>query len=252
MFDLIVQGQAGRPLRETTIGSRIVSIVVHVAIVTAVFVVPLLRVTHVMPPIPNMLAFVTSVPAPPPPPPPAPAPAASRPAVKPASTKPAEPVNPNAAPVQAPSEIAPETAPVADQGVVGGVDGGIEGGVAGGIVGGLPAAVAPPPPPPPPPARRGPVRIGGKISAPALVKRVEPEYPDFAARARLAGLVILEATVDASGHVDSVKVLRSAHQVLDRLAIDALEQWEYSPLVLDGVKTPFVLTVTFNFSVARQ
>jgi len=250
MFDLIVEGQTGRPLRKTTIGSRIVSIVVHAAIVTAVFVAPILRVTHVVPPVPNVLAFAASVPAPPPPPPPppAPAPAAPRPAVKPASTEPAEPVNLNAAPVRAPSEIAPETASVADKGVLGGVEGGVAGGVAGGIVGGLPSAVAPPPPP----ARRAPARIGGKIAAPALVKRVEPEYPDFAARARLSGLVILEATVDTSGHVETVKVLRSAHQVLDRLAIDALKQWEYSPLILDGVRTPFVLTVTFNFSVAPQ
>ena len=38
----------------------------------------------------------------------------------------------------------------------------------------------------------------------------------------------------------------------DRAATEALRQWQYSPLVLNGIKTPFVLTVTFNFSVAHK
>jgi len=61
--------------------------------------------------------------------------------------------------------------------------------------------------------------------------------------------VILEATVGTDGCVESVRVLRSRHPFLDRAAVDALKQWQYSPLVLNGIATPFVLTVTFNFSV---
>ena len=128
----------------------------------------------------------------------------------------------------------------------GGVEGGIEGGVAGGIVGGLPAA--PPPLPPPPPQK--PIRIGGQVTAPALIHRVEPKYPDFAAQAQIEGLVILEATVDVEGHVQSVEILRS-HGLLDQAAIDAVKQWQYSPLVLNGKPFPFILTVTVRFSVQR-
>jgi len=96
------------------------------------------------------------------------------------------------------------------------------------------------------------VRIGGQITAPALLKRVEPEYPDIAAAAQLTGIVILEATVGPDGCVESVRVLRSRNAFLDKAAGDALRQWQYSPLVLNGIRTPFVLTVTFNFSVARN
>ena len=66
--------------------------------------------------------------------------------------------------------------------------------------------------------------------------------------AQLSGLVILEATVNVEGCVESVKVLRSRHLLLDKAAKDALMQWRYSPLVLNRIPTPFVLTVTFNFS----
>ena len=135
-------------------------------------------------------------------------------------------------------------------GVPGGVEGGIEGGVLGGIVGGIVGAAAPPPPPPPP-VVQAPVRTGGQIKTPALLHRVEPVYPDLAAAAHVTGMVILEAVVDSTGCVETVKVLRSVHSLLDREAVAALKQWKYTPLVLNGLPTPFVLTVTFNFSVVR-
>ena len=34
-------------------------------------------------------------------------------------------------------------------------------------------------------------------------------------------------------------------------SIDALKQWQYSPLVLNDVATSFILTVTFTFSVVH-
>jgi protein TonB len=168
------------------------------------------------------------------------------------------PQNPLAAPIEAPAEIAPEISRVATTGVEGGVEGGLEGGiaggVAGGIVGGIPGGVVPPPPPPPPPAPepRAPVRVGGQITTPALVKRVEPTYPEIASSAQLTGIVILEATVGTDGCVEAVKVLRSRHPFLDRASVEALRQWQYSPLMLNGIKTPFVVTVTFNFSVTTR
>jgi periplasmic protein TonB len=118
-------------------------------------------------------------------------------------------------------------------------------------VGGLVAAPPPPPPPPAPPAVvKGPVRIGGDVQAPALVKRVEPAYPDVAVAAKITGIVILEATVAVDGSVEQVRVLRSV-KFLDQAAIEAVKQWKYSPLMLNGIPTPFVLTVTLSFSMKQ-
>ena len=116
--------------------------------------------------------------------------------------------------------------------MAGGVEGGVVGGVLGGIVGGI---ISPVPPPPPPPAPVVPVRIGGQIKTPALVHRVEPVYSEVAAAAHLAGTVILEAVVGTDGRVESVKVLRSRHALLDNAAVAALKQWRYTPLVLNGI-----------------
>jgi protein TonB len=221
-------------------------------VATCVLVLPLLYATDSLPRVPVMMAYVAALPATPPPPPPPPPPTRRTESARPTPT--ATSGNPAAAPIDAPAEIKPESvAPAEGGGQPGGVEGGIEGGVAGGIVGGLLAEAAPPPPPPPPPAAppRQPVRIGGQVIAPALVHRVEPEYPAIAVQAQMEGLVILEATVDIDGRVTEVKVLRS-RKFLDKAAIEAVQQWRYAPLMLNGVPTPFVLVVTMNFALQQQ
>jgi periplasmic protein TonB len=229
MFDLITDTRE-RPLRERSLPSKIVAVVV---------VIPLLLATNELPTVPTIMAFVSPAPAAPPPPP-APPPPAPPPAAVRAQTQPISATGQFAAPVEAPSDIQPEHGSPREiessAGVLGGVEGGVPGGVVGGIVGGI-VSPAPPPPPPPPatPVASAPVRIGGQITAPALLHRVEPTYPDVAAMAQLSGLVILEATVNTDGCVDSVKVLRSRHPLLDKAARDALMQWRYSPLVLNGI-----------------
>lgn len=222
------------------------SILAHAAILAAAVLVPLWYFTPMVPTPSALVAFVAAPPAPSPPPPPAPTREARH-----ETPKPTPATGRIAAPVEAPSRIEPEKPAertTATAGVLGGIEGGVPGGVSGGIVGGLGSSALPPPPPPPAPA---PVRVGGEIKAPALIARVDPEYPALAQAAHLEGLVILEATVDTSGHVESVKVLRSAG-LLDRAAIDAVKQWQYSPLRLNGRPTPFVLTVTVDFHLGNR
>jgi protein TonB len=241
MFDLI-SGDAHRTLAHQDPRVLLIAGITQTAIGALLVAVPLFYVTNSLPPAPVMMAFVaTAPPAPPPPPPAAPAPAARTTAPRTEST-----AGRFAAPIEAPREIRPETgtAGVAG-GVPGGVEGGIPGGVIGGVVGGLPAPLPPPPPPPAPP--RAPVRVGGSIQAPILLHRIEPVYPPSALAAKIGGVVILEAVVDESGRVTSVKTLRS-HPLLERASIEAVRQWRYSPLILSGEPQSFVLTVTLTFT----
>jgi TonB family protein len=90
------------------------------------------------------------------------------------------------------------------------------------------------------------VRIGGQLQAPALLKRVEPIYPAIAQMASIDGIVILDAIVDEHGRVQSLKVLRG-HPLLAKAATDAVQQWAYEPLKLNGTPTAFELTVSLWF-----
>ena len=148
------------------------------------------------------------------------------------------------APAEIPTGIQPESR--TDLGGEGGVVGGVEGGLPGGIVGGVPGGIVLEEAPPPPPKR--PVRIGGSIQQPALINRVAPVYPLIAVSAKVTGTVILEATVNEAGEVTSVVVVRSV-PLLDRAAVDAIRQWRYAPLLMNGEPSPFILTVTLTFSL---
>lgn len=243
MFDLVTGKVRHLPSHATL--PIMLSTTAQAVLLTVALVVPALFVTEQIPEIPTMMAFV----APPPPPPAPPPPPMQRPTPpKPvAQAQPVPPTSDLVAPVEVPKEIEPEPArgeSFDDEGVPGGVEGGVPDGVIGGVVGGLPE---PPPPLPPPAPARGPVRIGGQIQAPTLMHRVEPFYPPTAVDARLQGIVILEAIVDRDGTVAEVKVLRSANTLLDREALIAVRQWRYSPLVLNGQRERFVLTVTLSF-----
>ena len=242
MFDTVT-GEVKHLPRHATL-PILMSSMAQAAAVGAFIVIPLMLVTDTIPEIPSMMAFVAAPPPPPPPPPP-PAPA-PKPVVQTAT-----PMNAAAAPIEPPTTIAPErpSDEGLDIGAPGGVEGGIPGGVVGGVLGGLPEA--PPPPPPPPAVAKGPVRIGGQIQTPALITRVEPAYPPIAVSAHLEGIVILEAIVSREGTVEEVKVLRSVHPLLDREAVTAVKQWRYSPLVLNGIKERFVLTVTLSFHLQQ-
>jgi protein TonB len=111
-------------------------------------------------------------------------------------------------------------------------------------VGGLPSAPAPV-------AERRIVRIGGQLVSPRLVKRVAPEYPPLAVQARVVGEVVLEALVDEAGRVASVKLV-SGPALLSEAAEEAVRQWRYQPLLLNGVPTAFILDVHLNFNLLRS
>lgn len=253
MFDTIVNPSSGVPRQRWT--TTVLSAVAHVTVII-VLVLSTLYATDVLPEPRDPMAFFIAAPMPsPPPPPPAvaePEPRRVKPVITKAATSRTAPViakAPIAAPIEAPSSITPETGleggeftPAA---IDPGFENGIPGGIAGGIVGGFVTA-----PPPPPPAPVVPVRIGGAISTPRLLYRVEPEYPIIAVSAQIEGMVILEATVDEAGAVTDTRVLRS-HGVLDQAAVNAVEQWRYEPLRLNGTAQPFILTVTVSFSLAR-
>jgi protein TonB len=83
---------------------------------------------------------------------------------------------------------------------------------------------------------------------PRRIRDIVPIYPAMARTARVQGVVILEAVIDASGRVESARVLRSI-PVLDQAALDAVRQWRFDPARLNNQPVPVVMTVTVNFSL---
>jgi TonB family protein len=96
-------------------------------------------------------------------------------------------------------------------------------------------------------AMKAAVRPGGRIMAPKKIKDVPPVYPALAQTARVSGPVTIEATIDTEGKVVDAKVVKSI-PLLDQAALDAVQQWEYLPTMLNGTPVPVTITVTVNFT----
>jgi TonB family protein len=93
-----------------------------------------------------------------------------------------------------------------------------------------------------------PVAVGGSVTSPRLIRRVEPAYPPQLRAARLRGRVTLKAVIDASGDVRNVEVLASQNASFSKAAIDAVRQWKYDPAMRAGCTVPVALTVGLEFN----
>jgi len=162
------------------------------------------------------------------------------------AVKASETVSPNAAPVVAPAGVRDETGheddPAPTRGAVTGVESAPPSAIDGLGIG----DIASPPPPPPQPAP--PMHLHSGMKAPVKTLDVAPVYPTIARNARVQGVVILEAVLDVQGRVQSVRVLRSI-PLLDQAAVEAVQQWRFTPALLNGVAVPVVMTVTVNFTL---
>jgi len=60
----------------------------------------------------------------------------------------------------------------------------------------------------------------------AVKSKVAPIYPDLARRMKIEGVVVVEATVEASGQVSAAKTV-SGNLILAPAAEDAVKQWRF-------------------------
>jgi TonB family protein len=96
-----------------------------------------------------------------------------------------------------------------------------------------------------------PVRVGGNIKPPTKVLHVAPRYPDSMRDAGVEGTVPLEARIDRSGNVVSLRVLSAqVHPDLARAAMEAVQQWRFTPTLLNGQPVEIVMTVSIEFDLA--
>jgi TonB family protein len=93
----------------------------------------------------------------------------------------------------------------------------------------------------------GVYRTGNGVSAPALVRKVEPEYSEEARKAKYQGTVLLYIQVDPSGKAINIRVLHALGLGLDAKAIQAVKKWKFRPAFKDGKPVTCEAQVEVNF-----
>ena len=98
---------------------------------------------------------------------------------------------------------------------------------------------------------------GAAASAPAgptteavLTKGAAPRYPSAAVRARQKGWVVVSFMVDKDGKTSDIKVVDAEpRRIFDRAAIDAVEQYQFTPALKNGVPVTSVRQQRIEFAL---
>ena len=93
----------------------------------------------------------------------------------------------------------------------------------------------------------GVFKVGGGVTAPSLLYKVEPEYSEEARKAKYQGIVVLYVEVDPNGRAVNPKVVRSLGLGLDEKAIEAVRKWKFRPGYKDGKPVTVAATIEVNF-----
>lgn len=100
---------------------------------------------------------------------------------------------------------------------------------------------------PPAAEPEGPIRVGGDVKPPEKVSAPSPQYTEIARKARIQGVVIVEAIIDKEGNVTNVKILKGLPMGLDSAASDAVSKWKFRPATLNGKPVAVIYNLTVNF-----
>jgi TonB family protein len=97
----------------------------------------------------------------------------------------------------------------------------------------------------------GPYRPGSGIETPRIIREVKPQYTADAMRAKIQGVVELEAVVLPDGTVGAIQVTRSLDRTfgLDQKAIEAVKQWRFIAGRRLGQPVPVLVTIELTFTL---
>jgi protein TonB len=85
------------------------------------------------------------------------------------------------------------------------------------------------------------VKLGRPLSAP------DPEYAETARQKKIQGCVLLAVAINATGTVDLVKVTKPLEPGLDQKAVEAVQQWKFTPATKDGNPVAVQIPISVGF-----
>ena len=89
--------------------------------------------------------------------------------------------------------------------------------------------------------------MGGAVTPPGLISKVEPEYTDFAREAKYHGTVVLYIEVVPDGTAKNIQVLTGSAFGLEERAVSAIRGWKFRPGTKDGQPVTVAANIEVNF-----
>lgn len=96
-------------------------------------------------------------------------------------------------------------------------------------------------------------KIGGRISTPVAIFTPDPPYTDYAREKGINGICIVSLIVDAEGHPQNVRLVKSLEPGPDKNAVEAVKTWRFKPAMKNGTTpVPVMISVEVDFHLYRR
>jgi len=96
----------------------------------------------------------------------------------------------------------------------------------------------------------GVYRVGGGVSQPEILVKTTPSYTDDAIKAKIQGVVMLQAIIRQNGRADSIKVIRGLGFGLEESAIKEIAgNWRFKPGTRNGQPVDVLATIEVTFNL---
>jgi bla regulator protein blaR1 len=90
-------------------------------------------------------------------------------------------------------------------------------------------------------------RVGKDVSAPILVFAPDPQFTEEALRAKYQGACVVSTIVDAEGKPQRVQIVRHLGMGLDKKAVEAVQQYTFTPAMRFGKPVAVQVNIEVNF-----
>ena len=99
----------------------------------------------------------------------------------------------------------------------------------------------------------GPYVPGNEVNTPTLLNNPLPPYTEEARKARIEGVVLIQAIIRKDGTVDSFKVIKGLGYGLDESAINTIAtKWHFKPATLKGTPIDITTRIEVRFRLFDQ
>jgi len=97
-----------------------------------------------------------------------------------------------------------------------------------------------------------PMKIGGEVSAPKPLSRVNIRPPDDAAHCYQLGIALFEGVIDRTGSVREIKLIKGPDNEYTQAAREALAQQKFEPALYRGKPVDVTYHVSINHVPMKQ
>lgn len=91
--------------------------------------------------------------------------------------------------------------------------------------------------------------VGGDVTAPVLIHRVEPVYPNVLLHRRLGATVVVRCVIGRDGRVRNPEIVVGSLPPFNDAVIRAVTQWRFTPGTFRGKRVDTYLDLSVNFDI---